>query len=363
MQSAGGSGGGEPVETMLDTRARDLQRATIAQSLPSYLSELRMYNEYCKTFNLKPFEITLEELCRYLSLFRNGYSAEKYLQAIRWAYRYVRQTNDSILYSGTVKQLIVGSRKATEVSGLRRKFSFLTVPEIEQMIGLARATNEFDIAALFALSFSFLARVRNELLNVVWGQNIQWQRDVGLNHNYILLKSNPSSIELHLATRKNAPKGAVLKRQCLCSSTKFNRLCPVHILVSYMQNNPQRSPQGRIFDVSYEKFTRRVRYYGERVHVEHPERLSSKAFRRGAAIHMVNSNHPLAEVLEAGGWRSSAFIKYILKDEVDQLLLFADLAEISDDENDTEVTRKRRHEQQVNEPGAKKTIVDFFKKN
>ncbi len=349
---------------MLDTRARDLQRATIAQSAPSYLSELRMYNEYCKTFNIDPFAITLEQICRYLSLFRNGYSAEKYLGAIRWAYRYVHQTNDSMLYCGSVKQLLVGSRKATELSGLRRKFSFLTVIEIEQMIMLARGTIEFDIAALFALSFSFLARVRNELLNVEWGQDSNWQRNEGMDKNYILLKTEPSSVELHLATRKNAPKGAVLKRLCLCSKTKFNRLCPVHALVSYMHYDKKRSKSGKIFDVSYEKFTRRLRFYGERVHVDHPERLSTKVFRRGAAIHMVKSNHPLAQVLEAGGWRSSAFLKYILKDEVDQLLLFADLAEMSDDESEHEVSRKRRRQQEVATPivpGQKTTMKDFYK--
>ena len=55
--------------------------------------------------------------------------------------------------------------------------------------------------------------------------------------------------------------------------------------------------------------------------VENPDNLSSKAFRRGAAVWM----------LEAGGWRSAAFLHYVLREEVDEFLLFSELAMVSDD--------------------------------
>jgi len=49
---------------------------------------------------------------------------------------------------------------------------------------------------------------------------------------------------------------------------------------------------------------------------------------------MLQSKHPLSQVLEAGGWRSAAFMHYILKEDVDEMVLFAELAELSDDDKD-----------------------------
>ena len=41
------------------------------------------------------------------------------------------------------------------------------------------------------------------------------------------------------------------------------------------------------------------------------------AFRRGAAEDLVTSGSPIGHVLHAGGWRSSAFLKYISRESLD----------------------------------------------
>ena len=79
-----------------------------------------------------------------------------------------------------------------------------------------------------------------------------------------------------------------------------------------------------------------MRHFAALAEVEKPENLTSKAFRRGAAIWMLQQKNPLAQVLEAGGWRSSAFLHYVLREEVDEMLLFSELAVVSDDEDGQE---------------------------
>ncbi len=51
------------------------------------------------------------------------------------------------------------------------------------------------------------------------------------------------------------------------------------------------------------------------------------AFRRGAARDMLNSGCSLAQILEAGGWRSAAFLRYLSRRDIDARVAL-ELAEI-----------------------------------
>ena len=118
---------------MLRSRGKQLAQATISKSKKSYASELKMYAEYCKTFNIDPYSINLDQLINFLSLFASGFSAEKYLQAVKWAFNYARQ-DDSVLFHKSVKQVISGSQKETEQKGLKKKFIYVNFEENRQTI-------------------------------------------------------------------------------------------------------------------------------------------------------------------------------------------------------------------------------------
>ena len=60
---------------------------------------------------------------------------------------------------------------------------------------------------------------------------------------------------------------------------------------------------------------------------------STKAFRRGTAREMLDSQSSLAEVLVAGQWRSAAFLLYIDKMDVEEDAVFAALDSLSDEED------------------------------
>ena len=324
---------------MLDRRAATMSRATIAKSLSTYKSELNLWKGFCIIFNIVPLAPLLGEVLRYLSIFSNGLSAEKYLQAIRWVFRYCRVADNSVLYHPSVKQLLVGARKITEGSGLRKKFTYLLPVQVIELVAQARIAGEHDIAAAFVLASQFLSRVKDEILNIHYDGGPQWRSQFASTANFISFKKSDgvSSLELHLKSRKNAPRGAVLTRRCLCSKTKVNPLCTVHAVMFILK--PQLRTCGaivadKVFNISYDRFTRRLHYYGAAARIENADKLSSKAFRRGTAIYMLQSKHPLSQVLEAGGWRSAAFMHYILKEDVDEMVLFAELAELSDDDKD-----------------------------
>ena len=48
------------------------------------------------------------------------------------------------------------------------------------------------------------------------------------------------------------------------------------------------------------------------------ERSGWHAFRRGMASDLIATGTPLAQVLTAGGWRSSAFLRYVSRGEADE---------------------------------------------
>jgi hypothetical protein len=52
------------------------------------------------------------------------------------------------------------------------------------------------------------------------------------------------------------------------------------------------------------------------------ESLTLKAFRAGKATAMAAAGHGLGAILEAGEWRSKAFLKYVEVDTFDQSPLF-----------------------------------------
>ncbi len=56
-------------------------------------------------------------------------------------------------------------------------------------------------------------------------------------------------------------------------------------------------------------------------------RVGWHSFRRGMARDMLNSGCTLATILDAGGWRSSAFLKYLSRRDVDARVAYK-LAEL-----------------------------------
>jgi len=124
---------------------------------------------------------------------------------------------------------------------------------------------------------------------------------------------------IRLQSRKTAPQGVCLRRQCSCKpGLPPATLCPVHAFERFMKWQGSRR-FGRVFPgFQLRSFQRVLRVYLERIG-EHELAASatSHGFRRGSAQELLRAKTPMARILQAGGWKSPAFLEYLEKEDID----------------------------------------------
>ena len=178
---------------------------------------------------------------------------------------------------------------------------------------------DFLHSLAYILAANFLLRCKNELLPLRFAQ---FCFDFSVN---------PPVVSLELESRKNMPHGSSMKRRCICDSHRV--LCPVHIF-GRVGKALGRPLSGKLFNFSYQSFHNVLRAHLNTLGVEDAAKYTSKAFRRGTAREMLASGSSLAEVLTAGQWRSSAFMLYLDRAEVEEAAVFAALDALSDDDEE-----------------------------
>ena len=160
-------------------------------------------------------------------------------------------------------------------------------------------------------------------------------------HSGVVIDPNHTQVNIALKSRKNRPDGVEIIRPCLCG-TERHPLCAVHALINFRSfRNFPNGYTGSIFSTPYTSFLRLLREDLAALNVPDAEKYSSKAFRRGTAMEMANSGHPLAEILVAGQWKSSAFAHYLSTKDVDFESLFR-LIDKADEPDDAHTTKRKR---------------------
>ena len=300
-----------------------MARASIGKSLDSYASRMRAWIAFCAlgitvggVLSAEPSDMLL-----FVGLFRNTYSAEKYVQAVRWMYIYLERP---LTYtSEKLKQVLAGGKKATVARGVRRPRHCIRWSLLKRVVQHAWDRHEYAAAAAYVTAATFLLRCRSELVNLDFSQ---------LSFD---LNVNPPIVTLTLRSRKNMPQGAQLKRKCICGS--HPTLCPVHIFSRLCQAT-KRMMMGKVFPFTYPSFLNTYRAHLVALGVPDAQEHDTKDFRRGTAQEMIASGSSLAEVLNAGQWRSAAFLLYLDKAEVQEEAVFAAMDCLSDDEADPQAT-------------------------
>ena len=105
-------------------------------------------------------------------------------------------------------------------------------------------------------------------------------------------------------------------RACICTSD-HPLLCGVCSLRGALREHAAagRSPRAALFaglDPARALASMRRRAVAARV-----TGASWHAFRRGMASDMLDSGAPLAQILIAGGWRSTEFLRYLIRKDAD----------------------------------------------
>ena len=308
----------DAVRATLLNRADDLGRETIQKSLKSYLSRLRAWLAFACSglFHGGVLSATPADALMFLAIFRNGNSASKYLDAVKWIYVYLGRPLTWM--SDKVRQTLRGAKKQTRVQNALKPRRAIRWDLLCRLVAYAWRVGDFYYAFAYVMAANFLLRCRDELIGMFFEQ---------LSFN---LQITPCTVSLRLDSRKNMPQGTSMKRRCICQSHPW--LCPVH-MTSRLCEKVGRQMKGKIFPFSYSSLQNVLRAHLSALGEPNAQEYSTKAFRRGTAREMVASQSSLAEVLAAGQWRSAAFLLYIDKMDVEEDAVFAALDSLSDDDD------------------------------
>ena len=175
-----------------------------------------------------------------------------------------------------------------------RKKVALHSREVRDMIKLVEDT-EPEIAALMAISRLYMLRVPSE------GLPLQWQG----THSTVVLQDQSATITL--TKRKNHRAPTDLVRECCCP-TSGRALCAVHWIQRLRESE---GTSASLFGVKLHSFRTRIKALAQQVGVTDWAHVGTHSFRRGMAQDIVDAGSPLAVLLRAGGWSSSAYLEYL----------------------------------------------------
>ena len=112
---------------------------------------------------------------------------------------------------------------------------------------------------------------------------------------------------LVLRRRKNKLGGSRLFRGCWCSRCPL--VCPVHVLGPILDATPEGQP---LFGgITAKNALEVLRGTLKVLKIKDAKFYGTHDFERGHALDLERSGAPLWKILEAGEWRSAAFLKYL----------------------------------------------------
>ena len=132
-------------------------------------------------------------------------------------------------------------------------------------------------------------------------------------HSGIWVDTAAGVVFLRLQRRKHRLHGSLLKRQCCCHAVG-PQFCMLHRVQNMLQHRTYGLP---VFDYGPAAFLKQLRALLVKLSVEGAARATLKCFRAGHATEMSKRGCPLGQILLAGEWRSSAFLRYVVEQEID----------------------------------------------
>ena len=149
--------------------------------------------------------------------------------------------------------------------------------------------------------------------------------------DYTKTAKQGDEIILQLACRRNLPQGSTLRRKCWCP--RHGEICPVHALWPFFEGLPVGHRPFASLKVGSinEGLRRRL----GALMVPKASLYRTHDFRRGHARDLQASGASLVEILQAGQWKSPAFLNYLDVNSLEsEAVLQAHLEESSDSDDD-----------------------------
>ena len=168
-----------------------------------------------------------------------------------------------------------------------------------------------DVAMMCIFAYAFLLRLPSE------GLPAHFDGPEFDKTHHASLRLAEGRLDLRLSRRKNSERPVTLKRACWCAGGGCSALtCPVHVLGPWLEEQGPGAQPFRTYSPAAALAA--IRAAVGAAGAERPREFDTKSFWRGHALDLVECGGGLAKVLEAGGWRSAAFIAYLPKDELER---------------------------------------------
>ena len=263
---------------------------------------------------------TVDDILAWSAIFRCKGTFKNYLNHVRVACELLRLPT-AVFDNREVKRAGMAIQKRRMF--IPRAPLFLGHDKLVQIMNLAIADGDKSEAMLYLACYVFLLRMPSEALPMVKGCGGAYHGEQST------LFMGIGCIYLKLATRKNKPSGSILRRFCWCHQDRST--CPVHVLGAYLESLAKGCKLFGGFNpgIVLAKLRGRLQKLGV------PKAWDYRAhdFRRGHADDLRRAGKSLKEILQAGEWRSPAFLQYLdLADLEFDLVVSAHIDESSGDE-------------------------------
>lgn len=219
---------------------------------------------------------------------------------------HVRKATEICKYSTTVFDSPELKRAKIAIMKKRhfvpREKLFLKQKDVVQLVAFGEVDNTYlNPAMMFLCTYVFLLRLPSECLPI--------QIDVGLkNREAWGIHATENCISLWLPYRKNRQlQGSLLQRQCWCRTCPTS--CPVHTLGKYLQSFENNAKPFGTY--TGETARRTLRHMLEVLGRPDHWKYGTHCLRRGHACDLQENGGTLRQILEAGDWRSPAYLQYL----------------------------------------------------
>ena len=303
-----------------------------AGSWTSLRSGIRAYAAWSDTLDKDAphFPSPTSTLVTFTTIFRNGGTLNNYLGYVKTAHHLLHYPTHHI-DNGTMKGIKCGSKHLTTYE-TKPRIRRDTLQRIHQQ---AELQHDYENADIYAISYHFMLRVQSECFP------LQRQRVTGSQANehsdvHIDTRDGNTWGVIHIQKRKNTRTPTIIQRQCRCDGNPRQAyLCGVCAIQRRLASHSNT----RLFSITVQQATAKLR---EHLTTARPPNTTSMswqihaswhAFRRGAASDALRDGDSIGNILASGGWKSSAILRYLVADEIDQRLAAASVIEASDSDN------------------------------
>lgn len=262
-----------------------------------------------------------------LCVFRNGRTAQNYVGYIRWACVHLNLSTE--WFTESVRMVLKGATKLTlrETGGQVGARFRLTDQMISKMVRVSDQVGPVGFSEAVVLAWEFLLRVQSEAVFLQKGDPRDATSLDPSTHSGVWIDGG-GNLVVRLQRRKHRPQGSMLIRKCMCAEVGVDR-CPPHRLRSFLANLEVGQ---RLFAWSTQDWLRLVKRLLILIGSNGSDCFTLNAFRAGKATHLASCGATLGSIPAAGGWRSSAFLRYVDEDVVDASNFIGLSQELSDDE-------------------------------